>query len=117
MPRFTKDDYRLLCQRIAESDEDAFRQVFHEQNKVLFPFLNRLLRSEETAREIVQEVFLKLWLHRASLPAIENPEGWLHTVAANLAYSHLRREARSAYAESIMLRSSTIVRLFEVAKE
>jgi|SRR6218665_237949 len=106
MPRFTKEDYRLLCQRISESDEDAFRQVFHVQNKVLFAFLNRLLGSEETAKEIVQEVFLRLWMHRVNLPSIENPEGWLHTVAANLAYSHLRREARAASYKKAQLQAA-----------
>lgn len=44
------------------------------------------------AEEIVQEVFLKLWQKREET-RIDNIGGWLHTVAANMTYTYLRREA------------------------
>ncbi len=43
---------------------------------------------------MVQDIFLKVWLKRETLPTVENPGGWLYTVAANTAYEHLRKEAR-----------------------
>jgi RNA polymerase sigma-70 factor (family 1) len=83
-----------LFLRISEGDENAFREIFNNYNRRLYPFILSLTKSEPDAREIVQEVFLKLWLSRDRLPEIENPGGWLHAMAANAAYDHLRKTAR-----------------------
>ena len=82
--------------RIAVGDEDAFQTIFHAYNRTLHPFILSLVKNETDAKEIIQEVFLKLWLKRETLPEIDNPGGWLYTVAANAAYSYLRKEARYA---------------------
>jgi RNA polymerase sigma-70 factor (family 1) len=82
-----------LFKRIAEGDEAAFREVFHYYNKKLFPVVVGLVRSEPDAREVIQEVFIKIWLNRASLPEMANPGGWLYTTASNVAYDHLRSKA------------------------
>lgn len=79
--------------RIAAGDEAAFQQLFHQYNKVLFPFIISLVKAQADAEEIVQDVFLKLWLNREKLTAIENPGGWLRTVTANAAYDHLQKMA------------------------
>jgi RNA polymerase sigma-70 factor (family 1) len=85
-----------LFARIAEGDEGAFQTVFHNYNRTLFPFILSLVKIEADAKEIIQEVFLKLWLKRESLTEIDNPGGWLYTLASNSAYDHLRKEARYA---------------------
>jgi RNA polymerase sigma-70 factor (ECF subfamily) len=83
----------VLIKRIAGGDEAAFRQIFHHYNQKLFPVILSLVRSESDAREIIQEVFIKFWLGRASLPGIANPGGWLYTMACNAAYDFIRSRA------------------------
>lgn len=68
--------------------------MFYAYSKTLFPFILSLVKSEAAAKEIIQDIFLKLWLNRKSLNLINNPGGWLHTIAANSAYTYLRNEAR-----------------------
>lgn len=84
---------RHLFTAISSGDEQAFREIFHAYNKSLFPFVLSLIKIESDAREVMQNVFLKLWLNKEKLPEIENPGGWLHTLAANACYDHLRRQA------------------------
>jgi RNA polymerase sigma-70 factor (family 1) len=91
-PLHTYDEPALLKQ-IAEGDEAAFRQLFHHYNNKLFPVVVTLVRSETDAREIIQEVFIKCWLNRASLPGMANPGGWLYTVACNVSYDFIRSKA------------------------
>lgn len=83
-----------LFNLISTGDEQAFRQIFNTYNKQLFPFILALVKSDSDAREIMQEVFMKLWIKRDTLPTIENPGGWLRIVASNAAYDHLRKQAR-----------------------
>jgi len=85
---------RALFALIATGDEEAFREIFHHYRKTLYPVILSLVKIEADAKEILQETFLKLWLKRETLPAIENPGGWLYSVASTEALMHLRKEAR-----------------------
>ena len=78
---------------ISRGDEKAFETIFLRYNTLLFPNIKRLVRSDTDAREVVQEVFLKLWLQRETLPNVENPTAWLKGVAANTAYDFLRTKS------------------------
>ena len=82
-----------LFAQIAIGNQTAFRQVFHYYNKQLYPFIFSIIKSEPDAREVMQEVFLKLWLHREELTKFENPAAWLKKVAVNTAYDSLRKTA------------------------
>ncbi len=63
---------------IAQGDEQAFTTVFLQYSAYIFPFASGQLQSEEEARDLVQEVFLQLWLYRDNLSAVDNPRGYLH---------------------------------------
>lgn len=76
---------------IGQADETAFRELFHKYTPLLFPGVMQMVKQEEVAREIVQEVFLKVWLKKELLGAMEQPVGWMFRVASNLAISHLRK--------------------------
>ncbi|SHM46140.1 RNA polymerase sigma-70 factor, ECF subfamily [Chitinophaga jiangningensis] len=85
---------RELFSRIASGDEYAFRLLYHRYNAVLAKGVKKMLRSDTAAAEVLQEVFLKVWLQRDTLVNIENPGGWLYTLAANFSLSQLRLQAR-----------------------
>ena len=61
---------KALFSRMALGDEEAFRQIVHFYHNRLLPVTISLVRSESEARDIMQEVFLKLWLNRAALAAV-----------------------------------------------
>lgn len=86
-------DDKHLFQLISEGDEAAFRAVFRRYSRPLISFLIKLSKSEPQAEEWVQETFLRVWLNRSQLPQIENPRAWIYRIAANLAYTWLKRSA------------------------
>ena len=87
-------DEKALFQEVAKGDREAFRQLFHHYNRILQPFVLRLTGSPTATQEVVQEVFLKLWLHRDRLIDIENPKAYIIRIAGNEAINHLRMQAR-----------------------
>jgi RNA polymerase sigma-70 factor (family 1) len=82
--------------KIGNGDSNAFTEMFHYYNGRLFPFVRRLTKSETIAEEIVQEVFLRLWINREKVAVMENPGAWLFTVASNLSITHLRNVVTTA---------------------
>ena len=87
-------DEKALFQEVAKGDREAFRQLFHHYNKLLQPFVARLTGSPAANEEVLQEVFLKLWLHRDRLSAVENPKAYIVRIVNNEAINYLRSQAR-----------------------
>jgi RNA polymerase sigma-70 factor (ECF subfamily) len=80
-----------LFQRIGQGDESAFAVIFHRYKSVLFDYGMKITKSHTAAEELVQECFVKLWLSRKNLPAIDNPAAYLHIMARNAGIDYLRR--------------------------
>jgi RNA polymerase sigma-19 factor, ECF subfamily len=86
-------DEKTLFRQIAEGDETAFRHIFHIYNEMLQPFVVKLTRTDQAAEEVLQEVFLKLWLYREKLTDVENPKAYIIRIVSNESMNYLRRLA------------------------
>lgn len=79
-----------LLLRIAEGDERAFFELFKVYTPVLRAYVWKITRSDLDTEEVVQEAFIRIWLHRDKLPGIDNLSAWIYTIAARICYNHLR---------------------------
>jgi RNA polymerase sigma-70 factor (family 1) len=84
-------DIKQLFLKVADGDERAFETLFDEFLPKLYPFIIKFIKSEQAAREIIQETFIRVWISRDKLSEIDNPGGWLYKVASNECYSYLRK--------------------------
>ncbi len=75
-------------------DLETFQtRVFPVKNK-LYRFAFRLLGSAEEAKDVVQEVFIKVWNGREQLDEIQNMEAWCMRITKNLSLDRLRQQQR-----------------------
>jgi RNA polymerase sigma factor (sigma-70 family) len=70
-------------------------RVLPVKNK-LFRFAFRLLGSSEEAKDIVQEVFIKVWNGRDQMESIDNMEAWCMRITRNLSLDKIRARQRKA---------------------
>ena len=56
-----------VVRRIREGDQEAFESLFTRYHHPLIQFSLSMVRSREFARDIVQDVFLKIWKNREKL--------------------------------------------------
>ncbi|HWJ28602.1 MAG TPA: sigma factor, partial [Flavisolibacter sp.] len=80
-----------LIQGVLQGDEKAFRQLFDHYWPGIFSVAFSLTKSSVLSEEIVQDVFLKVWLKREQLATVNNFPGYLFTIAKNHIYNELRR--------------------------
>jgi len=81
-----------LQRQIALCDDmAAYRRLWDTLHKELFYFSYSIIKSRETAEEIVSDVFIKLWRIRNELPGIGNLTVFLYTIARNLSINHITR--------------------------
>lgn len=71
-----------LIGKIAEGDEQAFALFYKGWYPQLLPFLQRHLPGKSDADEVLQQVFLRVWLNRDKLPEIRSMKAWLSTITA-----------------------------------
>lgn len=79
-----------LLLSIAEGDEQSFSELFKAYTPILRAYIWKMTRSELDTEEVVQETFIRIWLYRDKLPAVENPAAWIYSVAARVCYNYLR---------------------------
>jgi RNA polymerase sigma factor (sigma-70 family) len=75
---------------------EAFQtRVIPAKNK-LFRFAFRLLGSEEEAKDVVQEVLIKVWNGREQMNEVQNWEAWCMRITKNLSLDRIRSRNRRA---------------------
>jgi RNA polymerase sigma-70 factor (family 1) len=79
-----------LLMKIAKGDENAFSLLFNKYQQKIYALAYHLTESTHHAEEIVQDVFLKIWLKQTQLVQINNFESYLFIIARNHIYSSLR---------------------------
>ena len=65
MAEHPNDDH--LLQRLKASDEEAFRLLFERYQPIVFRQALFQTQDADLAHEVVQETFVRIWDHRASL--------------------------------------------------
>lgn len=91
-----------LVDRIKRGDEVAFELVFYKYKGKLYDFVKRSLPHEADPENIVQEVFVKLWVTRAILDSQQSLNAYLYTIARNEVFGHLRKLlVRKKYMEEL----------------
>ena len=75
--------------RIQAGDHDAFRELFFSYADDLCAFAAQHVDEEETAEDIVQEVFCDLWRRRETWCPEGRTEAYLYSAVRNKALDHL----------------------------
>lgn len=100
-------DIKALFAAFARGDEPAFRSIFDLFKHKVQAIALKLLRDPEDANEIVQEVFLKIWVSQEKFTDIEDPEAYLFTTVYNSIYTWMRKAANE---EKLLAHLLTIVK-------
>lgn len=82
---------QLLFRRIANGDGEAFTEFFEAYSVKLAMYVAKFLDSDLWAKEIVQDVFMKLWSMKESIGEIEYPAAFVYRMIANRAKDHIKR--------------------------
>lgn len=87
------DDEALMLAQLAEDSELAFRSVFELYHGKIYKVAMMYVKCVPAAEEIVQDVFLKLWINRKKLERIQSLESWLFIVTKNHTFNFLKKQA------------------------
>jgi RNA polymerase sigma-70 factor (family 1) len=81
-----------IIHEVAKGNEKAFRELFNHYWDFIYSTAYMLTKSSLLSEEIVQDVFLKVWLKKEHLPSIKKFDSFLFIVARNHIYNVLRKK-------------------------
>lgn len=87
-------DEKVLLGKLAEGDAPAFTALYEKYSLKLYANIFRLVKSEDTAKEILQDLFLKIWELRGQIDPEKSFKSFLYKIAGNLVYDHFRKVSR-----------------------
>lgn len=82
---------KVLFELVQRGDEQALKQLFFRYYAELCNSIRRYVSDADTAEDLVQQVFIRLWEKREQLDIEHNVGGYLQRMAIREALMYLRR--------------------------
>src|SRR5690606_14048309 len=94
--------------RLIAGDEKAFKKVYDLYSEQVFQLALRFLKDTAWSEEIVQEVFLRIWINHKKLDAAGNMWLYLYVIAKRLSLNRLRQVRNSElHMDQLMINMAT----------
>ena len=84
-------DEKELLTRVAAGDRHAFKELYRYHLNDAYSLALTFLHIPQAAEDIVQELFIKLWLRRDELPSIERFRPYLMVSLRNMLINELEK--------------------------
>jgi RNA polymerase sigma-70 factor (ECF subfamily) len=94
-------DHKLVA-LLKQGNREAFAKIYQSYWTVMYMHALKMLKSEDDARDIVQEIFTSLWLKSQSIDPEVNLAGYLFVSTKNKVFDLItHRRVRLDYLESL----------------
>lgn len=78
-------------------DAKAFEAIVIEYHQLVFTLAFRLLGNEEDAKDIMQDVFIKVWQNIGKYNEKYRFSTWIYRITCNVCYDKLRADSKRSY--------------------
>jgi RNA polymerase sigma-70 factor (ECF subfamily) len=93
MTDLEKAGERTILILLADGNEEAFRFIFSKYVDRNHQTAVYYLRSSALAEEVVQDIFMRIWLKKEELRQVRNFESWLFIISKNYLLNYLEKLA------------------------
>lgn len=89
-----------------EGNEIAFEKLYHLYSGRLLGYLVKLVKSEQVASELLQDVFVKIWNNRQNIDSGQSFRSYLFRITENIVFDFFRKAARDKKLQVKLISSS-----------
>ena len=90
----SEDRERCLLDEVANGNERAYTLLFQTYRPKIYSFIFRISGSAQSAEDVTQDVFAKIWQTRADLVRIKNFNAYIFRIAHNHFLNALKKMAK-----------------------
>src|SRR5688572_706161 len=96
-----------LLSLLKQGNEQAFEKIYNLYSPRLFGNIFRMVKSESTTQEILQDTFLKIWSSRDSIDPEKSFRSYLFKIAENKVYDFFRKATRDKKIQARLFAAAT----------
>lgn len=86
------------------SDENSFKEFYEYTHTFVFAYIMSLLKNYDNSRDVMQEVYIKIYQASQNYHSMSKPLAWIYTIARNECYMYLRNKIyMDEYVDNISL--------------
>ncbi len=82
----------ILAEKIRAGDQEAFEKLFHKYYARLCVFSNSFVKSLDISRDVVQDVFIKIWDNRDNFYVKQSLKAYLYQAVRNQSLNFLQQK-------------------------
>jgi RNA polymerase sigma-70 factor (ECF subfamily) len=72
--------------------DSVFQRIYENYHQDLFQFLFYMVKNKETAEDLVQEVYIRVYKSYQRFEGKSSEKTWLYSIARNAAIDHFRKQ-------------------------
>ena len=84
----------MLVKSLQKGDVFAFNELFHKYSQKVYNFSIKHLENEEDTKDLIQEIFFKIWDKREKIDENKSFNGFLFTIALNSIRNYFRKKVK-----------------------
>lgn len=92
-------DEKLLLDSLKEGDQQAFTDLYNYYSHPVYDIALTFLKSSSLSEEIVQDVFMKIWVKRSEMGMVKDFRAYIFVMARNLIFDRIKRQAHETSAK------------------
>ena len=81
-----------LVEHAKEGDHLAFEGLYRDYSNAIYKYLRYMIADEESARDLLQDTFIKAWESLGTLRNAARFRYWLYHIAKNKALNYIRHK-------------------------
>ena len=85
---------RELIKKSLQGDKNSLELLIKKYLKPIYSFSFNLLRDQEDAQDLTQEIFLKMWKNLKNFDENQNFKSWLFKIAKNSCIDFIRKKKK-----------------------
>ncbi len=93
--RIGEHEDKKLVVRLLLGDEKAFDLLYYKYHAPIYSNILKLVKSDEPAKDILQEVFVCLWEKRSTIDVGQPIANWLFVVSFNKSLNYIKKNANA----------------------
>ncbi len=84
-----------ILRDLANDDKEAFDELYRLYYPKLFAYSKSFLKIDQGINDVLQEVFVKVWLNRRNIKKVETYNAFLYTITRNTLLNEIRSRLKS----------------------
>lgn len=94
-------EFQRCLREIKNGKKESLKIIYDYYGHVIYSYALSIIKSEDLAKDICQDVFIKIWSNGSKYKYSNNHKAWIMTITRNTSIDYLRKYKREDIVDEI----------------